>query len=267
MLPLNDPAQLPLLYHLNSEPWLNYEAYANPANHPRYVARAWPGDGVSLPSTETSAIGQLLQTRGSCRAYSSAALTLGDLASVLDAAYGVAALVQAPTGLQALARVVPSAGGLYPLELYVASRSVESLHPGLHRYNVLYHTLEPLRSGPVFDEILSAVLTRDFVADASVLLIWTVVFERVLGKYGPRGYRYALLEAGHSAQNACLMAGERRLGSLCLGGFRDAQLNHTLGVDVRTEAAVYCMAVGHPATSDPNNANSPSVARPATIDA
>ena len=174
---------------------------------------------------------------GICRAYRPDPLPLADLAAVLDGAYGVAAMVTGPAGLETLARVVPSAGGLYPLELYVASRGVAGVTPGLHRYNVLYHSLEPLRAGPAFEDLRSALMTRD--SPRRPAPCWSGPSSSIASyaKDGPRGYRYALLEAGHSAQNACLVASERSLGTLCIGGFRDALLNETLALDVRQEAA------------------------------
>ena len=75
----------------------------------------------------------------------------------------------------------------------------------------------------------------------------SAVFARTLKKYGPRGYRYILLEAGHCAQNLCLLAAERGLATLCLGGFQDTKLNRLLGLDGTTEAVVYCQGVGYAA--------------------
>jgi SagB-type dehydrogenase family enzyme len=77
-------------------------------------------------------------------------------------------------------------------------------------------------------------------------LFLTAVFERTMSRYGPRGYRYVLLEAGHVAQNLCLVATELELGTLCLGGFRDAAINELLGLDPRGEGAVYAVAIGQP---------------------
>ena len=75
----------------------------------------------------------------------------------------------------------------------------------------------------------------------------SAVFPRTLRKYGARGYRYVLLEAGHVAQTICLLAAEQQLGSLCMGGFWDARLNAFLKFDGTTQAVVYCVGVGHPA--------------------
>lgn len=64
-------------------------------------------------------------------------------------------------------------------------------------------------------------------------------------KYGPRGYRYVLEEAGHLSQNLMLVAAATELGSLPIGGFRDQLLNELLTVDGVNEAAVYGTILGH----------------------
>ena len=168
------------------------------------------------------------------------------LSSLLAGAYGVTRLE--PMGHQggAFFRGVPSAGGLFPLELYVVVCDVEGLADGLYHYNVRQHALEPLRSEGVFEEFNAALMTGPFVRHANVVVVMAAVFPRSQKKYGPRGYRYILLEAGHVAQTLCLLAAERGLGSLCMGGFHDTQLNRFLGLDGVNEAALYSVAVGYP---------------------
>ena len=89
------------------------------------------------------------------------------------------------------------------------------------------------------------LLGQYFLDTANVALIFTAVFERTLKKYGPRGYRYVLFEAGHAAQNASLLAGESGVASVCVGGFRDGRLNEYLGLDGRSEAALYVVGLGY----------------------
>ena len=71
------------------------------------------------------------------------------------------------------------------------------------------------------------------------------VFSRTQKKYGPRGYRYILLEVGHAGQNICLQAAEMNLATLCMGGFIDSDVNRMLGLDQKDEGVVYSVAVGH----------------------
>lgn len=146
-----------------------------------------------------------------------------------------------------LRRSVPSAGGLFPLEVYAFVQRVDDLPDGLYHYDVRGHALELVRSCDAFAELQPALYTHPFIQDANVVLCLAAVFPRTQKKYGPRGYRYILLEAGHSVQNFCLCATELELGSLCMGGFVDSRLNRLLGLDPKNEGVVYAAAAGYSA--------------------
>jgi SagB-type dehydrogenase family enzyme len=244
MLPYEDVASLPLLYHLNSEPWLNHAAYADPTAVPEFSPIADPSTTVSLPMpTDETPLSRLLAQRQSCRAFAPKPMPLPTLARLLANAYGAIDTSMRDNGLLGITRPIPSAGGLYPLTLRVALKRTASIADGVYQYNVLHHCLEPetLAAGDVREHLLA----QYFLRDASLVIILSAVFARTLKKYGARGYRYILLEAGHVAQNICLTATELGLGSLCVGGFRDHRLNRALGLDQRREAVVYCVGVGH----------------------
>lgn len=245
ILPQDDTSSLSRLYHLNSEPWQNLEAY-EAAYEVDYKQHAPAGEGVPLPALGASALGELLSRRGSCRSFARRPLPLADLGALLAGAYGVTRLGEVPGVPSLLLRTAPSAGGLYPLELYAMVQEVEGLPDGLHHYNVREHTLEPVRLGIPWTDLRECLMTYEFVASASVVVFLAAVFARTQTKYGPRGYRYVLLEAGHVAQNLCLMAAERGLGSLCMGGFIDTALNRFLSLEPLSEGAVYTVGVGHP---------------------
>jgi SagB-type dehydrogenase family enzyme len=125
--------------------------------------------------------------------------------------------------------------------------NVEGMADGLHHYNVREHSLELLKDKAQAADLHSALLTEPFIHNANLVFYLAAVFKRTQKKYGPRGYRYILLEAGHVAQNICLLATEQGLGSLCMGGFLDAKLNRLLGLSGSQEAVVYSVAVGHKA--------------------
>jgi SagB-type dehydrogenase family enzyme len=110
--------------------------------------------------------------------------------------------------------------------------------------------LEPIRHDVESGTLSNFLLAEAFAQHANVILFLTTVFKRTQRKYGPRGYRYVLLEAGHVAQNFCLLAAERNLGSLCIGGFMDYSTNRFLGIDGLEEAAIYAVAIGWPADGD-----------------
>jgi SagB-type dehydrogenase family enzyme len=173
-------------------------------------------------------------------------MTLPDLSAILAGSYGLSRTIRFSDGLESRARPVPSAGALYPLELYLLLAGVENVEDGLYHYGILDHALEPVRMEVPGHELFEAVIAAPLVVNANALVIMSAVFDRTLHKYGPRGYRYILLEAGHLAQNLSLLAAERGLSSLSVGGFIDSRVNRLLELDPRTEAAVYCVAIGHP---------------------
>jgi SagB-type dehydrogenase family enzyme len=142
---------------------------------------------------------------------------------------------------------VPSAGGLYPLEIYAATCAAASIADGVYHYNPVEPQLERL-AGSSLAALRQAIFYPEFVEHANLVLVFASVFERTLIKYGPRGYRYMLLEAGHAAQNVCLAAIECALAAVCLGGFHDTAMNRALGLNERGEGALYCLAVGLAAT-------------------
>lgn len=247
IIPYEDITALSLLYHINSEPWQNLEAYQGDGYEVEYKSMAGPGDALKLPSPQATPLLGLLYSRESCRQFQQRTMSQVSLSTLLAGSYGVTRVSQLPDNLTALFRAVPSAGALYPLELYMVVENVEGMADGLHHYNVRDHSLELLKDKAEAANLRSALLTESFIHNANLVLYLAAVFKRTQKKYGPRGYRYVLLEAGHVAQNICLLAEEQGLGSLCMGGFLDAKLNHLLGLSRGQEAVVYAVAVGHKA--------------------
>jgi SagB-type dehydrogenase family enzyme len=246
MLDASDTRSLALVYHLNSEPWLDASADEQDAGDVRFKELCEGGESVALPPPSADGgLLELIRSRSSCRLYSPRPLALADLAELLAATYGVSRVV-ALDGIELATRSVPSAGALYPLEFYLVLKNVETVADGLYHYSIPGHALEPLRAGTDEATFAEAFLAAPLLENANALVLMTAVFDRTLHKYGARGYRYILLEAGHAAQNLCLLATERGLASLCVGGFMDAAINQFLGLDPRLEAAVYCVGLGHP---------------------
>jgi SagB-type dehydrogenase family enzyme len=247
LLDADDSRSLALLYHLNSEPWLNPEGYDDESYEIDFKRMAADRDSIALPRSDVGALGELIARRTSCRLYEPRPLALEDLSAILAGTYGLTRVVALPSGLESPARAVPSAGALYPLELYLLLEQVESLEDGLYHYNVLEHGLEPIQLSVGREAVARYFLAAPLLENANAVVVMSAVFDRTLQKYGPRGYRYVLIEAGHAAQNLCLLSAERNLATLCVGGFVDSGLNRFLGLDPRVEAAVYCVGLGHPA--------------------
>lgn len=143
-------------------------------------------------------------------------------------------------------RPSPSAGALQPLDLWVVVRDVEDLEPGLY-YVQMNHTGEAkvVRIAPVDREAFAvACFQEELVNEAAVSIVITAMPWRSRFKYGHRATRFALIEAGHVAQNVQLVATAMGLGSRPLGGFCDDEVNELLGLDSVNEFALYVLPVG-----------------------
>jgi SagB-type dehydrogenase family enzyme len=200
---------------------------------------------VDLPAPDLGAglaTEEAIRTRRSTRAYGGAPLTLAELSRVLLLTGGISA----GAGTRAR-RTAPSSGALYPVEIYPVVHRVDGLEPGVYHYDVAGHALERLRSGDVRDRVVRQGLVQTFLGEADVVLLLTVIFQRMRFKYQDRTYRYGLLEAGHLGQNVYLAATSMGLGACAVGAFLDDDVNAMLGVDGREEAAVSMLTLGRPA--------------------
>jgi SagB-type dehydrogenase family enzyme len=184
--------------------------------------------------------------RCSCRRFTPTPLTTMQLSTVLHSAYGAMGR-EMICGAEQIERPVPSGGGLYPLELYVIALNPLEVAAGIYHYQPLYHALEEIRFGsPPPQLLIDLFMSQRWVAEAAFLLVISGVVGRSLWKYEDRGYRYLLLEAGHVAQNACLVCAAMRLGALPLGGFLDHDLGQLLSLDPSDEVPLYAIAIGNP---------------------
>ena len=206
----------------------------------RAVRRRTGLPAVPLPGAEpvSGSLDTLVAARRSTREYAATPLRLSQLSTLLRGSYGVTGA----DGPQPF-RAVPSGGALYPLELYLAAQRVESLEPALYHFDPLRAALERIR--PLGDDELAGLTPYDelLVPSAAVAMI-TAVFWRSRFKYGSRAYRFALLEAGHLAQNFLLAATALELTTCPVGGFFDRRVDALLGVDGLYEAALYLLPVG-----------------------
>ena len=243
-VPLDGARELAMLLHLNSEPWMNQQAYDEPSVLPQILSIEGTPT-VALPTAAPTPVFELIRSRSSCRDFAGSRMPLGQLATLLHQSYGFLGLREMD-GFTLHHRPVPSAGARYPLECYLLAQNVEDVQDGIYHYAAWHHRLECIRPGVQLAGLLPNLQEQQYLVGANVLLFLTAVFERTMSRYGPRGYRYVLLEAGHVAQNLCLVATELELGTLCLGGFRDAAINELLRLDPRGEGAVYAVAIGQP---------------------
>ncbi len=132
-------------------------------------------------------------------------------------------------------------------------RAVDGLDPGVYHYVPAAHGLELVRAVELPPAFLAYLfMGQPWVADAAVVAVISFVGARSLTKYGDRGYRYALLEAGHTMQNLNLAVAALGLGAVNLGGFYDDELAVLCGIDIEQEIPLYCCALGRP-VADPSD--------------
>jgi len=193
---------------------------------------------LPLPEPEGLPLEEAIRRRRSVRDYTAEPLTLEQLGRLLYHAVGI-------TGKKEYKRSAPSAGGLTPIEVYVVANRVAGLDSGLYHYDPLHHRLHVLKKADLRARIAAACLDQDFLAQAGVVLVLTAVHIRTVWKYGERGYRYVLLDAGHVAENIQLEATALGLGACAVGAFFDDELNELLGVNLEEEFALLAVAVGH----------------------
>jgi SagB-type dehydrogenase family enzyme len=186
---------------------------------------------------ETS-VEEALVERRSIREYQDQPITLAEASQLLWAAQGV-------TGPRGQKRTAPSAGALYPLELFLVAGEVDGLDPGLYRYHPDGHELGLVRRGDLRREISLAALEQESLEDGAAILVFAAVYERTGQRYGDRGHRYVHMEVGHAAQNVYLEATALDLGTVIIGAFLDDALKIVLGLRA-DEEPLALMPVGRP---------------------
>ena len=198
-----------------------------------------PTTPLGAPAPLTMALGDALAARRSTREFASEPLSRPDLAALVRAASGVTGELNGQ-----LLRAAPSGGALYPLELTIAVRRVDGLAPGLYHVDPLDEALECVREGTI--PIAATTPFAELAGAAAAVFIVSAMFWRSRFKYGLRGYRFVLLEAGHLAQNVLLAAAALGLAAVPLGGFYDRRVDKLLGVNGVDESALYLLCVGRP---------------------
>ncbi|MDY6966192.1 MAG: SagB/ThcOx family dehydrogenase [Halobacteriota archaeon] len=180
-------------------------------------------------------IERALLERRSVRDYKEEPITLTELSQLLWAAQGVTD----PRGF----RTAPSAGALYPLELYVVAGDVEDLPDGIYKYMPQGHELTEVLKGDKRTVLSNAALRQSSIKDAAAVIVFSGVDERTTGKYGERGIRYVHIEVGHTAQNLYLQAVSLDLGTVVVGAFEDGEVKRIVDMS-EDEDPLLLMPVG-----------------------
>jgi SagB-type dehydrogenase family enzyme len=179
---------------------------------------------------------EALRSRRSVRTFAGGPLTRTEVSQLLWAAQGITSA--------AGGRTAPSAGALYPLELYLVAGDVAALPQGVYHYRPRQHDLVRLDSGQDRRSALAgAALGQRWVSTGSAVLVIAAVYERTTVKYGERGDRYVHMEVGHVAQNVYLQAAALRIATVFVGAFRDPAVAQVLGLPA-TERPLGLMPLG-----------------------
>ena len=181
-----------------------------------------------------SSVEQALLNRRSIRGFKNDPLSLAELSQLAWAAQGISS----PRGY----RTAPSAGALYPLEVYIFAGRVKGLDAAVYKYDPR-HILEKIVPGDHRTDLAQAALNQSFIGTAPVVFLFCAVFARTTNTYGERGRRYVFMEVGHAAQNLCLQAVAAGMGTTVIGAFQDNRVGTIIELAPK-ESPVYIVPVG-----------------------
>jgi SagB-type dehydrogenase family enzyme len=162
-------------------------------------------------------------------------LELSEVSQLLWAAQGITD----PQGF----RTAPSAGALYPLEIYLVVGEAKNLAKGVYKYISSEHKLVKNFEGDKRNDLYKSAIEQNWVKEGFIIFVFTAVYERTTQKYGDRGIRYVHMEVGHAAQNLCLQATALDLGVVTVGAFIDEQVKEILSLPL-DEHPLYIIPVG-----------------------
>lgn len=168
-------------------------------------------------------LNQLLQQRRSRRDFGSGPITLAQLSQLLWSAQGI-------TDASGR-RTAPSAGALYPLEIFVVAGQVRDLEAGLYHYRLKTHRLVRIVRGDLRQPLTPAALGQDVIEEAAAIIVITGDYARTQRKYGSRARRYVHIEVGHVAQNIYLQTTALKLATVIVGAFEDRAVHQVLQLD------------------------------------
>jgi len=213
------------------------------------------GETINLPSPQFDgniSLEKALNTRRSARSFLSESLTLQQISQILWAAQGITKKKDTPSKYwlkkyeyQGGYRTAPSAGALFPIELYVVVGSVQNLSPAIYKYIPKNHSLKKVMDGNKTLDVYETALKQDAIKEAPVLLIISSVFERTEAKYEKRAERYVYIEVGAVCENVYLQCSTLGMGTVIIGAFNDDSLKVVLQLP-KEENPMGIMPIGKP---------------------
>jgi SagB-type dehydrogenase family enzyme len=242
-------------YHLASgnPRWVrDFASLAQSKNDPRILAlQAEPPlrlDGevrIPLPRERVNVrmtLDDAIAARTSGRRFGTRALRAEELAALLHLGNGVRRVDCGPSPWYQ--RNAPSSGNLGSVEAYPIVLRAEGVPAGIYHFDSLGHELAAIRAGHFGAWLGERALLQPELAEAAVAIVLTCAFGRLHAKYGLRGYRLGLLDAGHVSENLHLAATGLGLQVCAVGGFVDDEIHEALGIDGLERATVLVVVVG-----------------------
>jgi len=193
------------------------------------------GEEIMLPEPRLKSdfsLEEALTKRRSIRDFIDKEIEIEKISQLLWAAQGI---TEKSTG----GRTAPSAGALYPMELFIVMKD------GTCHYIPEEHKLMKISSEDLRQKLSAACIFQQSVSDAACDIVITAIYERTTIKYGERGVRYVHLEAGHVCQNILLTAVTLDLGAVPIGAFDDSAVQKLLNLPSHY-VPLYVIPVGYP---------------------
>lgn len=205
-----------------------------------FMAYSLSEEEVKLPLPQLEgkmSVEEALARRRSRRVFKNYSLTMEQVSQLLWSAQGI-------TDERNGFRTAPSAGAVYPLDIYLVVGKVEDLKVGVYHYNPRQHSLTIILEEDQRRELARACIDKNFIEDAPVSLIITVEFSRITNKFGKKGIYFAYMEAGHVAQNVYLQVESLGLATVSMGGIYEEDISQALNLPDQ-HIPLYVMPVGH----------------------
>ena len=201
-----------------------------------------------LPSPLTDgtvSVEHALSNRRSHRNFTDEAISAEQLSQILWAAYGITSPVPDRPKLRGGFRTAPSAGGLYPFEIYVLVGKVTGVEAGLYKYISQEHKIVRVTGQDLRESLSVASFGQVQIKEAPVSILYAAIYSRMTEKYGDRGRdRFVCIDLGHSAQNIYLQAETLNLGTCAVGGFDDEKVVEVMQLP-EEEIPLFIMPVGY----------------------
>ncbi|MFH1226350.1 MAG: SagB/ThcOx family dehydrogenase [Planctomycetota bacterium] len=184
-------------------------------------------------ATGTMPLEEAIAGRHSVRSYKPTELTPEQLSQLLWSAQGL------NPRKKFMSRNAPSAGGIFPMEIYVADKT------GIYQYQPKNHSLKTVKTGDMRQSLSEAAFSQGCIKTAPVDLVIAGDVAKCAKKYGDRALRYVTIEVGHIGQNVSLEAVALGLGTVMVGAFDDGKVNNIIGLPDNL-TTFYIIPVGYP---------------------